>query len=64
MFYGGAYRDVVIIDYSAMNSFGGSSRSYFLAWYANDGTIAYDNEHYTPSDIRDRELLSINDITS
>lgn len=63
MFYGNRYRDVVMIDYSAMNGFGGYSRSYFMVCYADDGELCYDNEtYYSPTALEDRVLISINDI--
>lgn len=63
MFYGNKYRDVVMIDYSAMNGFGGYSRSYFMVWYADDGVLCYDNEtYYPPSTLKDLVIISIEDV--
>lgn len=62
MFYSG--RDVIIIDYSAMNGFGGYNRSYFMAWYDNNGTFRFETDSsYRPSDLYDRVNLDIDKIT-
>ena len=62
MFYGNEYRNVVIIDYSAMNSFGGYNRSYFLVWYNNNGQLCYDNEHYTPYHLKNPFKIPLEDL--
>lgn len=41
--------ETVVIDYSAMNGFGGYNREYFRAWYNIYGEIAYDTTSYWPA---------------
>lgn len=63
MFYGNTYRDVVIIDYSAMNGFGGYSRSYFMVWRSDYGELCYDNQkYYSPSSLKESKRIAIEDI--